>query len=255
MKRSQKTPPRATSSRGTTSPGTISRARQRNAPGDLTAQILKAPKHSPAPAENRLGASADIDRPLSLNNDAGRQYFDEVLRLFAQIRTACDTAAERLGVASAKDDGLAAVEYIANKIMQSVRGERQRRTITIAKTQSAPKPLQVQSVTQSRHKSDKQASQPPRQAERAKLIGELKQMLRDGRTTSGIVIDPQLAHEIAKQITVLNDDIADTPQSTKRIRDNLARLFQASGKQQKRSKVAAAAVAKKPKRAKRARAN
>jgi hypothetical protein len=50
-------------------------------------------------------------------------------------------------------------------------------------------------------------------------------MLRDGKTKAGVVIDPQLAHEIAKHITVLNEDVPETPQSMTPIRDNLARFF------------------------------
>jgi hypothetical protein len=164
--------------------------------------------------------------PLSLTSGAGRQYWDEVLRLLVNIRSDCDAAAERLGYASAKDDGLAAVEYIGNRILEAVRGER-RQQIASANKPSAAKPPDVprQSATAARHKSDKPARppQPAGHSERSKLIGELKQMLRDGKTKAGAVIDPPLAHDIAKQITILNEGMVgpDTTDSIKQMRERI----------------------------------
>jgi hypothetical protein len=59
------------------------------------------------------------------------------------------------------------------------------------------------------------------------LIDELKQMLRDRRTKSGAFIDPQLAHEIAKHITILNEAAAqpETRESIKKFRENIAPFF------------------------------
>jgi hypothetical protein len=52
-------------------------------------------------------------------------------------------------------------------------------------------------------------------------------MLRGGQTKAGVVIDPPLAHEIAKHITVLNEELAqpETTELIKRIRERLARFF------------------------------
>jgi hypothetical protein len=86
----------------------------------LAAQAQNAPKHYEASSEDRLRATRDA--PLSLQSGAGRQYCDEVLRLLVQIRADGDAVAETLGYGSDNDDGLAAVEYIANKILQAVRG-------------------------------------------------------------------------------------------------------------------------------------
>jgi len=59
------------------------------------------------------------------------------------------------------------------------------------------------------------------------LIDELKQMLRDGKIKSGIVINPQLAHEIGKQITILNEGIVqpETAVSIKEIKERIAPFF------------------------------
>jgi hypothetical protein len=240
MKQGRVTTPRRTTSRGT----------GRDAHEDWAAQASNAPNYVPDFSENQLRATADA--PLSLQSGAGRQYWDEVLRLFVNIRADCDAVAERLGYASHKDDGLAAVEYIANKILGAVRGERQQQT-TSARKESPTRPSEVQWATEARHKSAKRAqpAQPVGHSERSKLIGELKQMLRDGKTKSGAVIDPQLAHEIAKHITVLNEEVTqpETPQSMQRIRDSLARFFgEVSGS--RKTKAAAAAIVQKPKPAK-----
>jgi hypothetical protein len=240
MKQDRRTPSRTTRSR----------VRRRDASEGLAEQAPNAPNYVPDFSENQLRATADA--PLSLQSGAGRQYWDEALRLFVNIRADCDAAAERLGYASHEDEGLAAVEYIANKILEAVRGERQQQT-TNAKKQSPTGPSEVQWATEARHKSAKrdQPARPAGHSERSKLIGELKQMLRDGKTKSGAVIDPQLAHEIAKHITVLNEEATqpETPQSMQRIRDSLARFFgEASGRQ--KTKAAAATVVQKPKPAK-----
>ncbi len=245
--------------RGTTSPRATSRRTQRDAREDAAAQILNSPNPASAPSEDQLRATAGA--PLSLRSGAGRQYWDEVLRLLMKIRTDCDAAAERLGYASHKDDGLAAVEYIANKILGAVQGERrhEQQIVSVSK-QSASRPPDVtqQSATEARHKSNQRAqpAQPTGHSERAQLIGELKQMLRDGKTKAGAVIDPQLAHEIAKHITILNEDLAqpETAQSIKRIRERLARFFgKVSGGRKtpkKPAKAAVGAVAQKPEPAK-----
>jgi hypothetical protein len=81
------------------------------------------------------------------------------------------------------------------------------------------------------------------------LIGELKQMLRDGKTKAGVAIDPALAHEIAKHITTLNEELAqpETSQSIKSIRNSVARFFGKGRNDRKIApKVSSAAKAQKP---------
>jgi hypothetical protein len=211
----------------------------------LAANAFNSPQHALTSSEDPLGATAESPAPLSFQSGAGRHYWDEVLRLLVNIRVDCDAAAERLGYASAKDDGLAAVEYIAHKILEAVRGERQQQIANAkkssAKQQSAAGRPEVQPPAKARHKSD-WPTQPAAHSERSKLIGELKQMLRDGKTKAGVVIDPPLAHEIAKHITILNEETPET-QSIKRIRDSLARFFgKGSCDRKTPSKGAAAAV-------------
>jgi hypothetical protein len=59
------------------------------------------------------------------------------------------------------------------------------------------------------------------------LIDELKQMLRDKKTKSGVLINSQLAHEIAKHITILNEAAAqeETKEPIKQLRESIAPFF------------------------------
>src|SRR5215472_3127776 len=112
---SRRTPSRRTTSRGT----------RRDAHEEVASSVQNSAKHGAS--ENQLSTGPGLYTPRSLQSGAGRQYWDQVLRLLVGIRADCDAAAERLGYVSHKDDGLAAVEYIANKILEAVRGERQQR--------------------------------------------------------------------------------------------------------------------------------
>ena len=245
MKRSYRTPTRST---------------RREAYEDLAAQALNSPKHPTAPSEDQLRATPDTHTPRSLKTGAGRQYWDEVLRLLLKIRADCDAAAERLGYASSKDDGLAAVEYIANKILEAVRGERQQQIVS-TKKQSATGPHERPKLSPTDHEfryRPKKRAQQVSHSERSKLVDELKQMLRNRKTKSGVVIDPQLAHEIAKQITILNEQAAqpETTESIKQIRESVAPFFvKLYGNRKNASKAPAVAVAAKRKGAKRATAH
>ena len=98
---------------------------------DASDQVLCSPDYSLGMSEDKVREVSDTYVPLSLRTGAGRQYWDETFRLLVKIRVECDTAAERLGYASAQDDGLAAVEYIANKILDAVRGERQQQKASV----------------------------------------------------------------------------------------------------------------------------
>src|SRR5262249_49432482 len=150
---------------------------------------------------------------------AGRQYSDETLRLLVRIREECDAAAERLGYTSAQDDGLAEVEYIAKQILDAVRGERRQQKSRIKKKSRAKSSPSTMDVARKPEKAVPRASH----SERSKLIDELKQMLRDKKTKSGAIIDPQLAHEIAKHVTILNEAAAqpETKESIKQFRESI----------------------------------
>jgi hypothetical protein len=217
-------PSRRTTSGRTRSPIRTPRRAQRDAHEGIAAPAPDSPEYVFARSEQRLGATAEFHTPLSLTSGGGRQYWDEVLRLLVNIRSDCDAAAERLGYTSAKDDGLAAVEYIGNKILEAVRGERRQQIAGTNKSSAAKSPdIPRQSATAVRHKSDKLTRPPAGHSERSQLIGELKQMLRDGKTKAGAVIDPPLAHDIAKQITILNEGMvgADTTESIKQMRERI----------------------------------
>ena len=214
MKRSRRAPPARTTKRATYN--------------DAAEQAARPPEYSFGISEDKAGEMSDTYMPVSLRTGAGGQYWDETLRLLVRIRAECDAAVERLGYASPQDDGLAAVEYIANKILNAVRGERQQQ---IARIKRAPRaktwPSEGQQTpTEAALKSDKEAPRASH-SERSKLIDELKQMLREKKTKSGAFIDPQLAHEIAKHITILNEAAAqpETKESIKQFRGNIAALF------------------------------
>jgi hypothetical protein len=239
------------------SPKTSSRSTKRDARENLAAPALNALKHPPTPTQGQLRATPDTYTPLSLKTGAGRQYWNEMLRLLVKIRADCDAAAERLGFASSKDDGLAAVEYIAEKILETVHRERQQQIASVRR-QSATRTLEGPQQSRTDHelsyKPEKQA-QRTGHSERSKLIDELKQMLRDRKTKSGVVIDPQLAHEIAKQITILNEKIAqpETTESIKHIRESIAPFFaKLYGNRKKEPQAPPPIVARKVTRAKRA---
>ena len=238
MKRSRRTPSRRT----------------KRAMNDIfAAQPVSAPKDGSARDEDQFRERMDFYVPSSLKTGAGRQYWDEVLRLLVRIRTDCDAAAERLGYPLSKDDGLAAVEYIANKILEAVRGERQQ---PISKAKGEPVTRGPESPDQAF--ANKKTSDNPKgrierdsHSERSKWIDELKQTLRDRKTQSGAVITPQLAHEIAKQITVLNEGMArpETTESVRLINASMTAFFaKIHGRRSKPSKASAAK--EKPNRAK-----
>jgi hypothetical protein len=235
---------------------TSSRSTKRDAREDLAAQTLSALKRHPTPTQGQLRATPDTYTPLSLKTGAGRQYWNEILRLLVKIRADCDAAAERLGYASSKNDGLAAVEYIAEKILETVHGERQQQIASVRRqsaTRTPVGPQQSRTDHELSYKPQKQAQRT--HSERSKLIDELKQMLRDRKTKSGVVVDPQLAHEIAKQITILNEKIAqpETTESIKHVRESIAPFFaKLYGNRKKEPKAPRAIVARKVTRAKRA---
>lgn len=213
MKRSRRTPP--------------ARTTRRNAHDDTAGQALRSSECSSGMSEHKVGEMPDAYIPLSLRTSVGRQYWDEAFRVLVRIRVECDAAAERLGYTSAQDDGLAAVEYIANKILDAVRGERQQQIASLNKETAKSGPSEgKQTPTEVRFKPEKGVPRASH-SERSKLIDELKQMLREKKTKSGELIDPQLGHEIAKYITILNEAAAqpETKESIKQFRGSIAPLF------------------------------
>jgi hypothetical protein len=214
MQRSRKTSP--------------ARTTKRAAYDDVAEEALRSPEYSFGMSEDKIGKVSDNHVPLSLRTGAGRQYRDEVFRLLVKIRAECDAAAVRLGYASALDDGLAAVEYIAHKILDAVRGERQQQKTSIKREPQAKSRSSIskETPTEVTYRSAK-GSQRASHSERSKLIDELKQMLRDKKTKSGASINPQLAHEIAKHITILNEAAAqpETKKSIKQFRESIAPFF------------------------------
>jgi len=209
MKQSRRTPPARTAKRDTYD--------------NAAEQAQRSPEYSFGISEDKIRNRSAAYMPSSLKTGAGRQYWDETLRLLVKIRVECDAAAERLGYTSAQDDGLAAVEYIANKILDAVRGERRQQIARIKKEPRAKSSPSTMDVARKPEKAVPRASH----SERSKLIDELKQMLRDKKTKSGAIIDPQLAHEIAKHVTILNEAAAqpETKESIKQFRESITPLF------------------------------
>src|SRR5215472_13945026 len=160
MKRSRRTQPTSTPNR--------------DVYDDASEQALRSPQYSFGMSEDKVRKVSDTYVPLSLRTGAGRQYWDETFRLLVKIRVECDAAAERLGYTSAQDDGLAAVEYIANKILNAVRGERQQQIGIIKKAPRARSwPSEgKQTPTEAPSKSEKGIPRASH-SERSKLIDEL----------------------------------------------------------------------------------
>jgi hypothetical protein len=133
---------------------------KRYAYDDVAEEALRSPEYSFGMSEDKVGKVSDTHVPLSLSTDAGRQYGDEVFGLLVKIRVECDAAAERLGYASAQDDGLAAVEYIANTILDAVRGERQQQKNSIKREpQARSRPSRTKEIpTEVTYKSEKRGS-------------------------------------------------------------------------------------------------
>jgi hypothetical protein len=117
------------------------RSKKRSVSNSAAQQRAISSKYISALSEDQVRGTPDAHIPLSLKTGAGRQHWDEVLGLLVKIRTECDIAAERLGYGSPEDDGLAAVEYIANEILEAVRGERQQQ-ITRPKKEPTTKPVE-----------------------------------------------------------------------------------------------------------------
>jgi predicted metal-dependent hydrolase len=193
--------------------------------------------------------------PLSLKTGAGRQHWDEVLGLLVKIRAECDAAAERLGYTSPKDDGLSAVEYIATNILEAVRSERQQQIVN-AKKEAPTRPHQSSKQSLADYETGYKTEKPLRRfghSERTKSIDELKQILRNRKTKLGELIDSQLAHEMAKQITILSEGLTrpETPESIKQMRESIAPfLAKLYDRRKKKSKAPTRSVVKKPQRAK-----
>jgi hypothetical protein len=172
---------------------TPSRSTKREVHDNFAAKTMSALKEMPARSEDQ-SPGRDFYVPLSLKTGAGRQHWDEVLGLLVKIRADYDVVADRLGYPSTRDDGLAAVEYIANKILEAVRGERQQH-ISRPKPQPATRPPTGSRPSfteyETRHKSAKQG-QRASHSERAKLIDDLKQMLRTEKQNPARRLAPSL---------------------------------------------------------------
>ena len=154
-------------------------------------------------ARKRADTDGDILRnaPWSLMADANRIYLDRVLELFIRIRRDCDAAAAEyrdqwVGRALKDDDGLAAVEFLANFILRAVRQEREQLV-------KPPRRKSGQHERTRNFKADWMAIyETAKQHQRAtpetltRWIAALDENLRLGRTDSGEIISAQLAEQI-----------------------------------------------------------
>ncbi len=178
--------------------------------------------------------------PWSLMADANRIYLDRVLELFIRIRRDCDAAAAEYrdqwgGRALKDDDGLAAVEFLANFILRAVRQEREQLV-------KPPRRKSGQHKSTSRLKEDwKSTYQREKEFLRAtpatltKWIATLDENLRLGTANSGRKISPQLAEQIrayrdrlGQRCAALRSGKIKRP-SLREVRDRLAELFVKTG--------------------------
>src|SRR6516225_4349376 len=179
MKRSRRTPP--------------ARTEKRDTYDDAAEQAARPPEYSFGISEDEAREISNTYMPLSLRTGAGGQYWDETLQLLVRIRAECDAAAERLGYTSPQDDGLAAVEFIANRILNAVRGERQQQ---IGRIKNAPQASSwpsagKQTPTAAAHGLEKGVP-PASLSERSKVIDKVKSLRRDRKTGSCGLISPQV---------------------------------------------------------------
>jgi hypothetical protein len=138
-------------------------------------------------------ATESVHVPLSFQTGAGRQHWDAIVRLFTRIRDDCDEAARALGYTS-KDDGVAAVEYVAQEILKDARGQRQQREENKKQEplrKSGPHESTKRFVTEydetyPREKEFQRAGA----SEILRMRDELKEMLRAGKTKLGATITP-----------------------------------------------------------------
>jgi len=144
--------------------------------------------------------------PQSLRAGANRLHFDRVVELFIRIRRDCDAAAAELGLTS-KDDGLAAVQFLADAILDAVHREREKQSRAVQ-----PRRKSGQHESTKRFKEDWDATysrelkyQRATPATLTKWIDELENALRVGRTKSGKPISALEAKEIRAYRARLSD--------------------------------------------------
>jgi hypothetical protein len=127
--------------------------------------------------------------PRSLLAGANRIHLERVVELFQRIRGDCDGAAASLGL-PAKDDGLAAVKFLAEAVIEAVRKERNEQPSQPRRRKSGP------------HKSSEQLfihwdADYPQKREYlratpnilAKWIAEIDEDLRLGKTKAGKTLE------------------------------------------------------------------
>jgi hypothetical protein len=172
--------------------------------------------------------------PRSLLVGANRLFLDRVRELFIWVRKDCDGAAKALGIVSLEDDGLAAVKFLAEAVLSAARQELAERRPAKEPREKSWQHESVQQfaaakVNDKREKDITRAGPSGRSplSERSQWIDELKQMLRAGETKSGMTITSQLAHEIAKQITILNEGLSrpETKASLEEARESIDPFF------------------------------
>jgi hypothetical protein len=174
--------------------------------------------------------------PRSLLAGANRLHFDRVVELFATIRQDCDDMAATLQLTS-QDDGLAAVKFLAEALLDAVRQERDDQKKTRQpRRKSGPHESTVQ------FKRDWEATFPAeknfRRASAAtidKWIAELDENLRLRKTRAGKIITPFEARQIEAYRNRLEERRAAIEAgkikrpTIGQVRDRLAEQFVATG--------------------------
>jgi hypothetical protein len=124
--------------------------------------------------------------PRSLLAGANRIHFERVVELFQRIRGDCDSAAASLGLAT-KDDGLAAVEFLAEAVIAAVRQERAARQ---PRRKSGPHDDSGERLIRDwvRYWKPRKELERAKPEILAKWIAEIDEDLRRGKTKAGKTI-------------------------------------------------------------------
>jgi hypothetical protein len=157
------------------------------------------PRHGTVLDEDPLRAA-----PRSLLADANRLFFDRVWELFSQVRRDCDAAVKLYALSLPRDDGLAAVEFLAEAVLHAVQQERANQNAPTRRRKSGPHQSTKEFLNdwEAIYPREK-AFQTAKPATIAKWIAELKRDLGRRKTKTGAAISSAEAKAIRKYIEAL----------------------------------------------------
>jgi hypothetical protein len=169
--------------------------------------------------------------PQSLLTAAGRIHFGRVVELFRKIREDCDAEAASLGFKFPRDDGLAAVKFIADELLKAVQKERLDERKPHRKSgphEFTKRFLELWDFVGASHgrawRSQEIENQLKSKADIKKWIANLKDDLRRGATKAGNKLMPHEVEAITRYIGDLEERIAkpERKKTKKDVKEQLA---------------------------------